>query len=172
VGVDKTQLRSVRLIFDQTAQGKLLFSNVRISKSLGVGVSAAQIGPRPSEHSRLRFQPHTYANAANQPSQTVLKRNRIVAITRIQKLGATSEQGYEIEVETLDEFPARNQIPVLHVGRLKLFSSRYSTDNLKRLAFFVSLADITRIAEGAPVLLTYGVDDYSLIYTFGPLRKH
>ncbi|MBX9765675.1 MAG: hypothetical protein K2X47_00265 [Bdellovibrionales bacterium] len=166
-GVDLTQIRSVRFIFDQTPRGKLLFSNVRISKSLGIGATVGQAPP--PQRRPFVYKPHAYPQTRNLPQTTVLKRNRVVGVTLMNDRWLKEE--YEMELETADMFPALNQLPILHLGKLMFASSRYTTAGLQRIAFRISKTDFQRVPDGAPVTITYGIENPSLIYLFGPLNK-
>lgn len=164
-GADLSQLRAVRFVFDQTPKGKLLFSSVRISKSLGVGANLGfSVAParRP-----VMLTPHVYPQSRFVPQRIVLKRNRINSITSDPRTSGD----FEIEVETADEFPALNQLPVLHLGKLQFRSSRYTASGLQKIAFRISKTELLRVPEGAAVALTYGTENPSLVYVFGSLNK-
>lgn len=79
----------------------------------------------------------------------------------------------EIEVHSSREFPVRDQVVILRIGKREFSKSRPPDDgSLHTLIFHVPADEFAQLADGDPMTVQYGRhDDARDRWDFGPLSK-
>ena len=114
-GADLTQVRGVRLTFDQSASGMIAVANLRLSTLSGSGGGSGSGLPLTVSRVIAGISPPQQG-----PYSGTLRVSHPVASA------AASSSNIELVVHSTDrKFTAGDQLPVLHVGNLVFRSSRY-----------------------------------------------
>ena len=83
--------------------------------------------------------------AAQEPEVNVVKSVRAVNST------------IEIELESSKEFPVRNEVVVLRIGNKEFMKSKTPKGgSLKKLIFILTADEFDQLADGDPMIVTYG----------------
>ena len=115
-GADLTQVRGVRLTFDQSASGMIAVANLRLSTLSGSGGGSGSGLPLTVSRVIAGISPPQQG-----PYSGTLRVSHPVA-----SAAAASSSNVELVVHSTDrKFTAGDQLPVLHVGNLVFRSSRY-----------------------------------------------
>ncbi|WP_394823016.1 hypothetical protein [Pendulispora albinea] len=175
-GIDLTQIRGVRFVFDATATGAIHLANVRLSKVQTLPASESLAGfstaPAPQANATIT------ASSGAGTMTTYTKGNAITGIRRVAASaqgadGATQGAGateIEIELETADQFPVRNALPVLRVGPRTFSVSRHPNGDTRRIVFTLPEAEFAPLRSGDDVTVQYSEEADSR-WIFGKLDK-
>jgi hypothetical protein len=149
---DLARLRGVRFTFDGTATGAIYLGDIRLSLLTGSG-AAAPLDSGPV---------YTFSDGgddAQEPKEQKKKPiNGINSITAVESSPALEgEPGVEIELYSSEEFPARNQVVVMSIGKTDFILSRYPEDgSTNTLIFTLTPDEFDSVSTGDPVAVRYG----------------
>ncbi len=163
-----TNVRGVRLIFDNTERGSIYVANIRLSSISELGKGTYSL---PESESALVNQ----AFLAQEQPTVITDGNRIISIRRVVYASAlrSRQSGVEIEVGSNQPFPVRNELPVLRMGEREFLLSRYPDNgDTKRLIFTLTEQDFAQIPSGEELWVQYGRSKSTLRWNFGPINKN
>jgi hypothetical protein len=162
--VDLTRIHGVRLTFDGTGSGAIYVANIRLSIFGGTTSTSPTTSSRPDGSS---------ASVASAPVPYGTDMNHIVAIRSVPSSQyLLGQPGYEIEVTSTHEFPARDALALLRVGQQQIDLSRYpDSGNEHTLIFTLTPEQYASIASGDHVALQYGSEGLGEHWDFGQLDK-
>ena len=160
--VNLTQIRGVRLTFDDTPTGAIYVANIRLSTLTGL-----KDGTFAAAGVRKQGASGTMASASNITTGK---------ITRIHRIGAAlalaGEPGVEIEVTSDTGFPVRNELAVLRIGSQLISVTRYPDNgDTHTLIFTLSDQQFALTNSGDEVWVQYGVGEPNVRWSFGRLNK-
>jgi hypothetical protein len=153
-GVPLAGVQGIKLVFDQSAKGSIIVGAVRATAGgqinanppaavAGSGVAAGTPGATPAVQGFVGVGQITDASVA-------------------QGAGAHGPNGQpvqayvDLKVESADHFPARNELPILHIGDKTFDLSGYDNGSQDTLVFKVPVQDFKALQANAPVVVTYG----------------
>jgi hypothetical protein len=152
-----SQVHGVRFIFDRTQQGDIYLADIRFSRPIPAGVAETSEVAVTSPVVRAVQAPR---EAAASP---VVTKGRVAAVRRVDAASAV-----EIELESAEQLPVRDALPVLRIGgkafRVSRFPNRGATFSI---AFRLSASDYAALPQGAPVVVESGRERWG----FGDLDK-
>ena len=160
-GIDPTQVRGVRLTFDDTPSGAIYVANLRLSSFYGSGAI-----------SRVENRDYPVVDNTPGPEDTPA----LNVITGIHRVGAAKalddNHGVEIELLSNRPFPVRDELVILKVGEEEFELSRYpESGDLNVLTFTLTADQFDRIATGERVTVQYGRGRGTDHWDFGWLDK-
>lgn len=167
VGADLTNVRGARFVFDDTASGAIYLGNVRLSNVLAEPALAALSAPPAAQSNAV-----TPTNGAGtMPTHT--QGNAIKEIRRARPSQASSLAASEIEIEleTAENFPVRDELPVLRIGDREFSLSRHPGGDTRRIVFTLPSDAFAPLRNGDDVSVHYGERSVSARWLFGPLDK-
>jgi hypothetical protein len=173
----KTQVRGVRLIFDQTPKGAIYVADIRFSNTPGSGMLAPALVPggqteEPSLSTPISQSDRSLISEPDQ-NQAMIHHGRIVNTQTGSAMPALlSQPGVEIEVFSEDGFPVRNAKVVLQIGKHQFFLDRYQNGDLHTLIFTLTNDQFAQVATGDPVRVQYGTEPSQEWWDLGYLDKN
>lgn len=151
-GVDPSQIRGIRFVFDKTGSHKIYLSDLQFSNKLGIGSDQNQ---NPLLENTNRRQGIFKKLASRQKTRIIPQVQN--AFLGLRKTNRDQQRSVEIVIGTKQIFPVMNQLPVLQIGKQEFKSSRYLEDGkLNRMAFLVPTQMLSRFTDGERMILRYG----------------
>ncbi len=156
-GVDLTNLRGVRFVFDDTRRDEIFIGNIRLSTQSGIGVGGASIAELPSSDSPLDL--------------GVSNKNDV---NRVKSMRWTQGQAaVNIELTSNREFLPQGELLVLVIGDREFSVSGYAeTGDTNTIIFTLTAEEFAQLAAGDPVSVQYGSGVRSNAWNFGRLDKN
>jgi len=162
---DLTRLHGVRFTFDSNATGAIYLGDIRLSRLTGSG-GAAPIGDDGSvanqglPASDEAIAPSALEQTWNAVAGKKQMINYVNAIRRVtESFVLDGQDGVEIELYSSEQFPVRNEVVVLSVGKADFLLSRYPDEgDLNRLIFTLTTDEFDQLASGDPITVRYGRD--------------
>lgn len=152
-----TQVRGVRFTFDHTAKDNIYLADVRVSRPIPDADLATAEAASPASAPADAM---TQAAAA----RPVIAKGRLTAV----RPASAGVSDVEIELESRDQIPVRDALPVLSISgksfRLSRFPNRGSTFTI---AFRLTAADYAALPQGAALVIESGREQWG----FGTLDK-
>lgn len=166
-GVDLSNIRGVRLTFDDTPTGAIYVANIRLSIFSGLESSGASETPE-------AYLSYDYTSPENLTA--LLNPDVMNLITDIRTVSSAEGLGYRtgVEIELLSSkgFPVRDELPVLRIGGQEFLLSRYTEDgDTHALIFTLTEEAFAKTKTGDEVTLQYGRGESNARWNFGRLDK-
>jgi hypothetical protein len=152
-GIDKTQVRAMRITFDKTSSGEIFLSGVRASRFTDAAVPSSTFA---------RAGALVVADASGGATgleRRVSMKGNLLAVTPVASADALhGAGGVEIELALADGglFPVRGSLAVLEVGSQRFTLSRHPDGDTSRLIFTVPAGEFAALRRGDPVRVYYG----------------
>lgn len=164
-GVDLTQIKFIRLIFDQTEQGELLISQMRAHHHLGIGIDTMS-------HLKVDSPTAIRTNKMRADIVTVIpaKFNKIIKITSPTKPRSTLHSQDRVEITFASEvpYPVTDSLPALTIANQTFTLSRYADmETLKELTFSIPVSRYQQLNQNNQATIKVG----NRIWQFGQLKK-
>jgi hypothetical protein len=160
--VDLTRIHGVRLTFDGTNSGAIYVANIRLS--VYGGAYAGNGG-----HA-VPGDPGTTLTASPVEDHAVNTIRAIRAVPNSTYL--LGQPGYEVEVTSSREFPARDELAIMRIGKQQIALSRYpDSGDSHTLIFTLTTEQYAQTASGDHVMVQYGQQGLGERWDFGQLDK-
>lgn len=174
-----SSVRGVRFTFDSTSTGDIFISDIDVSSStlgaatlLGKGTQIGLPVPMPMPMANMIL-----ANAYNaldflsRGPASINSYSGSNQIARIESL-PDSAPSYEIELESSDEFPVRDALPVLRLnGKEVGVGSFSSTGDLHSMSFKVKSSDLLALPSEFEMEVGHREDPQGPVKSFGTVSK-
>jgi hypothetical protein len=153
-----TKIHGVRLVFDQTPQGSIFVSSIRLTRPSPV--AAPQVRPEP--YAVIATQKPLPVSRVVPVLTTSSAVGGTVAAVRVMRGGGTAADAvapadYELELMARVPLEVRNELMVLQIGNRQFTGGRYVDGrNLRRVAFRIPKRDFETLKTGAPIGLFNG----------------
>jgi hypothetical protein len=152
-GIDRTQVRAMRIVFDKTSSGEIYLSGVRASR-----FTDSAVQPPTFARSGALVVADASGGAAGL-DQGVRMKGNVLSVRPV----ATAEAlhgagGVEVELALANGslFPVRDSLAVLEVGSQRFTLSRHPDGDTSRLIFTVPADRFATLRKGDPVRVYYG----------------
>lgn len=154
---DLSRLRGIRLIFNGTATGAIYLGDIRLSVLSGSGGAAPTGDDGPAVN---RMPLSALERTWNRVAKPVEMINLVSELRRVsESFVLDGDDGVEIELYSSEQFPVRNQLVVLTIGKSDFTLARYPDEgDLNRLIFTLTLDEFDQLVSGDPISVRYGPD--------------
>jgi len=154
-----SNLRGVRLTFDDTRRDEIYLANIQLSKLNGLLAPASASSLLPTDDTPL----DTTNGGANDVNQI-----KSVRSAQSSTLGST----VEIELNSNREFLPQGEMLVLRIGSQEFNLSRYPASGETNTVVFTLTADEwSQVSQGDPVAVQYGAGTNYNAWNFGKVDK-
>ncbi|MBI1747653.1 MAG: hypothetical protein HYR55_13865 [Acidobacteria bacterium] len=159
--VDLTQVKGVRLTFDDTGSGAIYLANIRFSLLSGSG--ATPTNPRWAD-----YIPSTSQTGPVSEALGIINGIRTTA----QADQLADQTAVEIEVASNEAFPVRDELVMLRIGEQEFGLSRYPENgDTRSLTFTLSAEEFANLSTGNEVFVQYGRGPANERWNLGLLDK-
>jgi hypothetical protein len=167
-GADVTQIRGVRINFDDTPSGAIYLANVRLSSQGGLAAVASSSARLASGDAGQVDPPGPLVE-----SQEITEGNTISIRTVSSAMALSNHPAVEIVLTSNQAFPVRDELAVLKIGNQEFNISRYpDTGETNTLIFTLTVEQFASTNDGDPIRVQYGPGEpVGVRWSFGPLNK-
>jgi hypothetical protein len=157
-GANLSQVRAVRLTFDDTNSDEIYLANIRTS-SLGMGTSFVAPAALPTDDTVLS-------------QDTSADQNAVKSITTVPSAGSQDRAAIELSLTSNRSFLPAGEILVLRIGDQEFDVSRYSDDgSTNGVTFVLTAAEFASLKQGDQISIQYGSGDAGKGWRFGGIDK-